>query len=337
MITNFQKSSSPNVPAKKRDESRLFSVNRKTGKKQHSLFTSFSTLLEKGDLLVINETKVIPARLFGKRKSGAAIELLLVRSTGGGLWEVLTRGLSKLKPDEEILISDSSAILYEKKENGIALFKFKSEEEVARLSDQQGSVPIPPYIKRNKDVADADDRERYQTVFAKTPGSSAAPTAGLHFTEKIFDEIKNRGVEIATVTLHVGPGTFRPIKTSSIEEHVMDEEFYSIPDKTVAAVNRAKSEGRRVVAVGSTTTRALESSASGSGKVIAGEASTSLFITPGYRFLVVDALLTNFHLPKSSLLVLVSAFAGRELIVDIYKEAVEQKYRFFFLWRCHVH
>ena len=316
-------------PAKERDKSRLFTLNRESGEKTHAHFTDFPNYLQAGDLLVLNETKVIPARLFGKRKSGGAVELLLIRSTGGGLWEVMTRGLSKLKPGEEIIVGDGTAVLSEKRNGGLALFKFESEKEVTRLSQQQGAVPLPPYIKRKNSMADASDQERYQTVFAKTPGSSAAPTAGLHFTKTILDEIKNRGVEIATITLHVGPGTFRPIKTSTIEEHVMDEEFYSIPKITADAVNLAKADGRRIVAVGSTVTRTLEAAADASGKVTACESSTSLFITPGYRFRIIDALLTNFHLPKSSLLVLVSSFVSRELVIDMYKEAVAKRYRFF--------
>lgn len=316
-------------PAKDRDQSRLLVLNRQSGAISHDTFYDFPKFLDSGDLLVLNETKVIRARLAGKRKTGGAIELLLIRSTSNGVWETMVKGLSKLKPGEKIIIGDGSATLLEKKDGGVALFQFESENEVYRLLDKYGEAPLPPYIHREGGKADDDDIIRYQTIFAQNEGSCAAPTAGLHFTDEIFDAIKTKGVEIVKLTLHVGPGTFRPIKTESIEDHIMDEEFFSISDETAAAINRAKLKGRRVIAVGSTVTRALETSAQKGGDVVSGESSTSLFITPGFEFKIVDALLTNFHLPKSSLVVMVSAFAKRELILNAYSEAVSQKYRFF--------
>lgn len=316
-------------PAPRREESRLMALDRRTGAVTHATFGAFPGLLKEGDLLVINTTKVFAARLAARRSSGGSVEILLTRRRGEAAFEAMVRGLAKVRPGEALIVGDGEVTLVEKLPESKAVVDFGSGAKAERLIEKFGGVPLPPYIRREYGVGDEADRERYQTVFAREPGSCAAPTAGLHFTDAILDEIKSKGVEVAEVTLHVGPGTFRPVKAETIEDHVMDAEPYDIPRKTSDAINCAKAGGRRVAAVGSTVTRAIESAATADGCVRPGPGETSLYITPGFRFLITDAMLTNFHLPKSTLLILVSAFAGREAVMKAYEEAVREKYRFF--------
>jgi S-adenosylmethionine:tRNA ribosyltransferase-isomerase len=316
-------------PAPRREESRLMVVGRSAKSVSHSTFSNFPSMLNEGDVLAINTTRVIPARLLAKRKTGGAVEILLARRAGGTRWIAVTGGAQKVKPGEALIVGDGVVTFEGKAGNGMAYVSFSSEDEMSRIIKNHGVVPLPPYIQRDGGITGADDAERYQTVFASEDGSCAAPTAGLHFTDAILDAIRSKGVVVAPIVLHVGPGTFKPVKTDDIDEHVMDPEPFEIPISSAQAVTLAKKEGRRVIAVGSTVTRCLESVADETGAVRGCSGETGLFIKPGYRFKVVDALLTNFHLPKSTLLILVCAFAGRELTLSAYEEAVREEYRFF--------
>lgn len=316
-------------PNSDRSGSRLMLLDRKNGGIRHSGFSSFPELLNQGDTLVLNNTKVFPARLMAKRKSGGNVEVLLIRRHDGSVWDAYVGGLKRIKPGESLLIGDGEAELLEKLDGGIARFRFDSESEVERLTASFGQIPLPPYIKRDGGRTDESDRERYQTVYAKASGSCAAPTAGLHFTDEILKQIIGRGVQVIEITLHVGPGTFKPVKSDSIEDHIMDREHYEISVEAARAINEAKNEGRRIIAVGSTVTRTLESAVLKNGSVEPGSGSTSLYITPGFKFKVVDAIVTNFHLPKSTLLILVSAFAGRDHTLKAYQEAIRERYRFY--------
>jgi S-adenosylmethionine:tRNA ribosyltransferase-isomerase len=302
------------VPPPRRDGSRLMVVPRSGGPVEHRAFPDLPRYLEPGDLLVLNDTRVVPARLLLTRSTGGRVEALLLRRDGGSRWEALLDSGGRLQPGETLKLEDGSACAVEERRADVWSVSFESETAVERL----GRAPLPPYIKR---APDATDLERYQTVYAERPGSIAAPTAGLHFTEELLGRIQAAGVDIARVTLHVGTGTFKPVRADDVADHVMDPERYEIPDTTIRAIERA----RRVVAVGTTTCRTLEAWAR-TGKA-AGE--TNLFIHPPFEFKVVDALLTNFHLPKSTLLMLVCAFAGRDRALSAYEEAVKEKYRFF--------
>ncbi len=316
-------------PKEPRDSSRLLVLNRKTGEIEHKVFYQISDYLKEGDLLVLNDTKVIPARLFGELQSGAKVEVLLIRQVEPLTWEVMARPARKLKPGKRVFFDgELSAEVVKYLGEGRRLLRFKVEGRNTFMEKvyQLGHIPLPPYVEREDTE---EDRERYQTVFAVKEGSVAAPTAGLHFTKELLSKLKEKGVIIKNITLHVGPGTFKPVKTEEVEEHQMDYETYQIPSETALEVNRAKEEGRRVIAVGTTVVRTLESAADEEGKVKAGEGITNLFIYPGYKFKVVDALITNFHLPRSTLLMLVSAFAGRERVLNAYKEAVKLGYRFY--------
>ncbi len=316
-------------PKEPRDSSRLLVLNRKTGEIEHKVFRQIYDYLKEGDLLVLNDTKVIPARLFGELQSGAKVEVLLIRQVEPLTWEVMARPARKLKPGKRVFFDrELSAEVVKYLGEGRRLLRFKVEGENTFMEKvyQLGHVPLPPYVEREDTE---EDRERYQTVFAVKEGSVAAPTAGLHFTKELLSKLKEKGVIIKNITLHVGPGTFKPVKTEEVEDHQMDYETYQIPQETALEVNKAKEEGRRVVAVGTTVVRTLESAVSEEGKVKAGEGITNLFIYPGYKFKVVDALITNFHLPRSTLLMLVSAFAGRERVLNAYKEAVKLGYRFY--------
>lgn len=309
-----------------RGESRLLVLDR-TGPERHARVRDLPRLLRPGDLLVVNDTRVIPARLFGRRvPGGGRLELLLLERVGEREWDALAKPGRRAQPGTVLEFETGlRAEVTAKEEDGRHRLLFS--EPVEGHLDRLGHVPLPPYIHRS----DTDeDRERYQTVFADRPGAVAAPTAGLHFTAGLLREIAAAGVEIARVTLHVGIGTFKPVSAERIEEHRMDRERYEVSPEAAEAVRRARAEGRRVVAVGTTVVRTLESAAqAGEGEVRAGEGSTELFITPGFRFQVVDALLTNFHLPRSTLLMLVSAFAGRERVLAAYGEAVREGYRFY--------
>lgn len=316
-------------PAERRDASRLLLVDRAARRWEDRQFADLTDLLRPGDCLVLNDSRVIPARLFGRVEEGSLVELLFLRELTPSCWEALVRPGKRCRTGITLSVGDGQAVarVVESKPEGRRLIEVEGIP-VRTLLERHGLPPLPPYIGRHAKPG-AEDWERYQTVYARPEGSVAAPTAGLHFTEELLDKLRARGVEVRHLTLHVGPGTFRPIRRARIEEHRMEAEPVEIPEETAVGVNRAKREGRRVVAVGTTTTRALESAADDSGEVrpLSGEAD--LFIVPGHRFRVVDALLTNFHLPRSSLLVLVSAFAGRELILDAYRHAVETGYRFY--------
>ncbi|HEV2846924.1 MAG TPA: tRNA preQ1(34) S-adenosylmethionine ribosyltransferase-isomerase QueA [Thermoanaerobaculia bacterium] len=302
-----------------RGESRLLVLDR-TGPDRHARVRDLPRLLRPGDLLVLNDTRVIPARLYGQRANGGRMEVLLIERRGEREWDALVKPGRRAQPGTAIgFDAGLSAEVIDKREDGRHLLRFS--EPVEPHLDRLGHIPLPPYIHRPDTP---EDRERYQTVYARHPGSVAAPTAGLHFNEELLREIESAGIEIARVTLHVGIGTFKPVSAERIEEHRMESEHYEIGEETAAALRRA----RRVVAVGTTVVRTLESAAR-DGEVQPGSGSTALFITPGFQFQVVDALLTNFHLPRSTLLMLVSAFAGREKVLAAYEEAIREGYRFY--------
>lgn len=320
-------------PLKRRAESRMLVVNRRSETFSDDLFAGFPEYLTKDDVLVLNNTKAFPARLLGRSDTGANVEIFLVRKTGRLEWESLARPARRLKTGRRVNFDEQlSARILEKTEQGRVVVRFETEGNFDEIIDRIGKTPLPPYIKRDR--TPFDDRERYQTVFAKSRGAIAAPTAGLHFTPEILDRIRARGVRIAEITLHVGYGTFEPVRVNDLaEHHVMPEEF-EIPAGTAEILNDAKSSGRRIIAVGTTTTRALETALSKNKAFVAGRHTADLTITPGYEFKAIGGLLTNFHLPKSSLLVLVSTFGGHELIMDSYRHAVASEYRFYSYGDC---
>ena len=307
-------------PETERQNSRLLLLNRNNGEINHRNFYELPNLLKPGDLLVLNNTKVIPARLFGKRKSGKVVEILLVHKLGEKIWECLVKNP---KNNEVIEFDHGLRGTLSKNESNDWLIKF--EKHVDDYIELYGKMPLPPYINRE---AEESDKISYQTVYADKKGAIAAPTAGLHFTHELINEIKSAGVEIEYVTLHVGIGTFKPVKVENIEDHKMHGEYREVPECTASAINKAKSEGRRVIAVGTTVVRTLESSVNEDGEVVPQSGQTELFIVPGFEFKVVDALITNFHLPRSTLLMLVSAFSNYEYIFKAYDEAREKGYRF---------
>ncbi len=322
------------VPLAERSASRMLVVDRDASAFSDSRFLQFPDLLREGDLLVLNNTRVFPARLFGKTRTGASVELLLVKEIKPFVWEALARPAKRLKPGVRIVLDeDLEAEVVERFENGSVSIRFLTTHSLDDQLDRIGKTPLPPYIKRPKDSPDTD-RERYQTVFAKTRGAIAAPTAGLHFTDDILASIRQQGVEIAEITLHVGYGTFEPVRTNDLSRHRVLPEQYSINREAADSLTRARSEGRRIVAVGTTTTRALEHQASKQLGFVEEKDYADLTILPGHQFRAVDALLTNFHLPESSLLVMVSAFAGRELIMKAYEHAVSRRYRFYSYGDC---
>ncbi|HWM91013.1 MAG TPA: tRNA preQ1(34) S-adenosylmethionine ribosyltransferase-isomerase QueA [Thermoanaerobaculia bacterium] len=302
-----------------RGESRLLVLDAE-GPGRHRRVRDLPGLLRPGDLLVLNDTKVIPARLFGRRGEGR-MEVLLVEKLGDREWEALVRPGRRARPGTVILFDGLTAEVVDKREDQYRQYRLRFSEPVEPHLDRLGHIPLPPYIRRPDSAA---DRERYQTVFARTPGAIAAPTAGLHFSEDLLERIAAAGIGIARVTLHVGIGTFKPVSAERVEDHRMDRERYEIGEETAEAIRRTRESGGRIVAVGTTVVRTLESS-----EGAAGSGSTDLFITPGYRFRVVDILLTNFHLPRSTLLMLVSAFAGRERVLAAYEEAIREGYRFY--------
>lgn len=322
------------TPAPERDAACLLVLDRATGGRDHTVMSSLPDRLRPGDVLVANDTRVFPARLLGLRDpSGGAVECLLLRRIDSERWEALLHPGQKLDVGRRVSFSGEAGVLrgeiVERRHRGRRLIRLWADAggDVDAIVDAIGHVPLPPYIRR---AATADDRERYQTVFAAERGSVAAPTAGLHFTPALLRTLTSRGIEIATITLHVGYGTFKPVQVEDVEDHVVDAEHFTIDPSAAARINRALDDGRRVVAVGTTTTRALESSArEGGGRVAPGSGDANLFIYPGFQFRVIGGLLTNFHLPRSSLLMLVSAFAGREVMLDTYREAVAHRYRFY--------
>jgi S-adenosylmethionine:tRNA ribosyltransferase-isomerase len=322
-------------PPAKRGDSRLLRVDRSTGALTHHGFQELPALLEPGDLLVMNRSRVRPARLLGRRSGGGDAEILLVRKRDADLWEAMVRPGRRLRPGSAVQIAPDFLVqLEEAKATGAdespgptRLVRLVASDGDADAAIQRhGHVPLPPYIDRPDRPA---DRERYQTVYAREPGSIAAPTAGLHFTPELLQTLRHRGVQLAELVLHVGPGTFRPMEAQDVRAHRVDPEVFSIPIETAAAVARARREGRRVIGVGTTTARALESAVAPDGHLRAGDGETALVIFPGHTFKVLDGLLTNFHLPRSSLLLLVSAFALRERVLAAYEQAVRQRYRFY--------
>lgn len=314
------------TPLEQRDHSRLLVVNRSDETLLHRQFYQLPDFLRPGDCLVLNDTRVLPARLLGHKTSGAAVEFLLLKSVGYNRWQTLVRPGNKCKPGAEFEFGDGrlKATVAEVAEEGTRIVQFQCQEPFEQVLDQLGHMPLPPYITES-----LKDRERYQTVYANATGSAAAPTAGLHFTDALMDRIKAMGVDIQMLTLHVGLGTFRPVKAEKITEHVMHSEYYSVDQKTADAINACKERGGRVISVGTTSTRTLETLADDGGRVRSGSGWTDIFIYPGYNYKVVDGLITNFHLPESTLIMLVCALGGSELIMRAYLEAVAQKYRFF--------
>ena len=315
------------VPIKERDESRIMVLNRKNKTIENKIFKDIIDYLNPGDCLVRNNTKVIPARLYGiKEETGANIEFLLLNRIEGDIWEVMVRPGRRLMPGVKVTFGDGilKAEILEKMENGNRKVKFEYNGIFNEILDKIGLMPLPPYIHEK-----LKEKDRYQTVYAKYEGSAAAPTAGLHFTNELLKKIQEKGVEIANVTLHVGIGTFRPVKVENVEEHNMHSEHFYIKQEDADKINRAKKAGKRVIAVGTTSCRVLESIADENGMVEATEKDTSIFIYPGYKFKCLDALITNFHLPESTLIMLVSALAGKDFIMKAYREAVKEKDRFF--------
>lgn len=314
------------TPIAQRDHSRLLHVDKVTGELEHRHFFDLPEYLDEGDCLVLNDSRVLPARLIGCRPTGGSVELVLLRDLGDGRWECLSRPGRKTKPGTEIIFGNGelTATVESVAEGGNRIVKFHYEGIFLETLERLGKMPLPPYIKE-----ELSDSERYQTVYSKELGSAAAPTAGLHFTEELLDAIRAKGVRVCFVTLHVGLGTFRPVKEDEIEDHEMHSEFCIVPEETARIVTETKRNGGRVFAVGTTSCRTLESFADDDGTLAPSSGWTDIFIYPGYRFKCVDALVTNFHLPESTLIMLVSALAGRENVLNAYKVAVEKEYRFF--------
>ncbi len=322
------------TPLLERTASRLLMLNKSTGERTHGIFTDLENQLEAGDVLVLNNTRVIPARLTGvKTDTGAKAEILLLKALGEDRWEALAKPAKRLKIGTRLSFGEDErgnpllqAVIEQEADMGGRVLRFEYEGIFQELLDRLGDMPLPPYIKER-----LEERERYQTVYSVHEGSAAAPTAGLHFTEAFLQRLQDKGVQLAYVTLHVGLGTFRPMSVERVEEHEMHEEYYELDEHNAALIREAKAVGRRIIAVGTTSTRTLETVASRfeDGQIEACRGWTSIFIFPGYTFKLVDAMLTNFHLPKSTLVMLVSALAGRDPVLDAYREAIEQEYRFF--------
>lgn len=314
-------------PLKDRSSSKLLVVDRENGDLEHKVFKDIIEYINSGDVLVINDTKVIPARLFGSRiGKEEAIEVLLLKKHEDNIWEALVKPGKKMKIGSKVQFGDGKLFgeVVDISEDGERFIKFSYDGIFEEILDELGAMPLPPYIYEK-----LEDKDRYQTVYAKNKGSAAAPTAGLHFTEELLRELENKGVKIAKVTLHVGLGTFRPVKVDNILEHKMHNEYYEISQETVDLINYAKENGKRVFAVGTTSVRTLESVFKDNGKLVECKGNTDIFIYPGFEFKVVDCLITNFHLPKSTLIMLVSAFSSKEIIMNAYNEATKNKYRFF--------
>lgn len=314
------------TPLDERPSSRLLVLDKKTGEVSHKHFFDVLDYLDEGDCLVLNDTKVLPARLLGTNKTGAAIEFLLLSQREGDVWEIIVRPGKKCTPGKIISFGDGklSGEILEVLENGNRLVRFSYDGIFNEILDSLGEMPLPPYIHEK-----LKDKDRYQTVYAKNEGSAAAPTAGLHFDKEFLKKVEDKGVNLAFVTLHVGLGTFRPVKVEKIEDHTMHTEHYVITKECADIINKTKKNGKKVICVGTTSTRVLESVADSDGFVSACSGETGIFIYPGYKFRCLDALITNFHLPKSTLIMLVSALAGRENVLSAYEKAVEEKYRFF--------
>jgi S-adenosylmethionine:tRNA ribosyltransferase-isomerase len=316
------------TPLADRTSSRLMVLDKKTGDIQHGVFKDLKNHLKAGDCLVLNDTRVLPARLFGEKTgTGAKIEVLLLKQLEGDAWETLVKPAKRVKEGTEITFGNGSltAVCTGTSDHGGRILEFKYEGIFYEVLEQLGEMPLPPYIKEQ-----LDDRERYQTVFARERGSAAAPTAGLHFTEQLLNEIKEMGVHVAFITLHVGLGTFRPVSVEDLNEHEMHAEFYQVTEGTARLLNEVREQGGRIISVGTTSTRTLETIASAyNGRFEEASGWTDIFIYPGYKFKAIDGMITNFHLPKSTLIMLVSALAGRENVLNAYNKAVEERYRFF--------
>ena len=316
------------TPLLKRDTSKLLTINRKENTYEHKVFSDIIDYFNPGDTLVLNNTRVMPARLYGQKKdTGAAIEVLLLKNKEHNMWECLVKPAKRIKVGSIVSFGDGimEAECVKVLDDGFRYFEFKYEGLFQERLDELGTMPLPPYIKER-----LTDKERYQTVYSKEVGSSAAPTAGLHFTNELLDKIKQKGVNIVYLTLHVGLGTFRPVSVENIEDHDMHSEYYTLDEETANVINETKKNGGRVFSVGTTSTRTLETIArDNDGEIVSASGWTNIFIYPGFEFKCVDGLITNFHLPKSSLIMLVSAFYNREKVLELYKIAVENKYRFF--------
>ena len=314
------------TPLERRDASRLLVLNKKNGEIEHRHFYDLPAYLQEGDCLVMNDSRVLPARLLGCRSSGGGVELVLLRDLGEGKWECLSRPGRKTKPGTELSFGDGelTATVLSVADGGNRIVQFHYEGIFLEVLERLGKMPLPPYIK-----SELKDSERYQTVYSREVGSAAAPTAGLHFTPELLQKIAQKGVKLCFVTLHVGLGTFRPVKEEEIEDHPMHSEFCMIPEETAKIINETKKAGGRVIAVGTASCRTLESFAAADGTMAPVSGWTDIFIYPGYRFKCIDALITNFHLPESTLIMLVSALAGRETILHAYETAVKERYRFF--------
>lgn len=314
------------TPLEKRDSSRLLRLDRESGKVSHGVFSDIKDSLKKGDCLVLNNTRVLPARIYGTRKdTGAVVEFVLLKQKGTNLWECLAGPGKKAKAGYEFKFSDNlSAVVADVLPDGNRILEFYPNGEFFACLDEVGQMPLPPYIKEK-----LNDKERYQTVYSKELGSAAAPTAGLHFTTEMLEELKQKGVNIAYVTLHVGLGTFRPVKVDDVTQHKMHSEHYSVSKETAEIINKTKRNGGRVICVGTTSCRTVESVAQKYGEIKECSGDTEIFIYPGFEFKCMDGLITNFHLPESTLIMLVSAFAGYDNTMNAYKQAVEERYRFF--------
>lgn len=314
------------TPLERRDASRLLTLDKATGSVEHHHFYDLPRFLKSGDCLVLNNSRVLPARLIGHRPTGGVCEVLLLVDKGGDLWECLVRPGRKLKPGARVIFGDGqlTATIEAELEDGKRAVRFHYQGIFLEILEQLGRMPLPPYIK-----AELQDQERYQTVYSKVVGSAAAPTAGLHFTPELLEQVREMGVKVCYVTLHVGLGTFRPVKAEDIQDHEMHSEFCMISQETADTINKAKKNGGRVICVGTTSCRTIESFAAEDGTMSERSGWTNIFIYPGYQFKVLDALITNFHLPQSTLIMLVSALAGREHVLAAYEEAVRERYRFF--------
>lgn len=315
------------TPVEPRDSSRLLILGRNNGEIEHKHFYDIIEYLHEGDLLVVNDSRVLPARIFGiKEETGARVEFLLLKQISGNKWETLCKPGKKAKEGTKFTFGDGllKATVVEVKDDGNRVIDFECDENFFAALDKIGQMPLPPYI-----TEELKDKERYQTVYSHELGSAAAPTAGLHFTKELMDRIREKGINIANVTLHVGLGTFRPVKVDDVTNHKMHSEHYEVPEETAKLIKQTKENGGRVIAVGTTSCRTLESVATQYGEIIACDGFTDIFIYPGYKFKVLDGLITNFHLPESTLIMLVSAFAGFDNVMNAYKNAVDEKYRFF--------
>ena len=314
-------------PMEHRDECKMLVMDKETGKVEHHIFNEVINYLNSGDCLVLNNTKVIPARLLGvKEGTGAAVEILLLKRKEANIWETLVKPGKKLRPGARVSFGDGilKAEIMDIVDEGNRLVKFEYDGIWEEVLDRLGEMPLPPYITHK-----LQNKNMYQTVYAKFEGSAAAPTAGLHFTDELLEKIRQKGVDMAFVTLHVGLGTFRPVKVTNVKEHHMHTEWYQVTQEAADKINKAKESGHRVICVGTTSCRTIESAASEDGKISACSGDTSIFIYPGYKFKLMDGLITNFHLPESTLVMLVSAFAGREHVLNAYEEAIRERYRFF--------